>query len=264
MLPEAGRQLTATLPSTRSSGGRQREGDGRASRAGGFDRPTSPCGAIAGGVVSCTVTSKLPVGRVARGHRSRCSAPWWCRARTCAGSGHASHCHGAVDDVGRGGREGRDGAGREVASNVCGGGSVIVGGVVSSTWIAMLALEVLRWVSVAVQVTVESPTMNVLPEGGVQVARPGPSTASVVVAANVTDGAVRPRGFRGHRDRRIDRRRGGVGHGDRKACLGDVVRRILHRAADAGRAEREQAGRRRAGQQMASESPSTASSAVEA
>ena len=74
----------------------------------------------------------------------------------------------------------------EVASNVCGGGSVSVGGVVSSTWIAMLALEVLRWVSVAVQVTVESPTMNVLPEGGVQVARPGPSTASVVVAVNVT------------------------------------------------------------------------------
>src|SRR5688572_389292 len=60
------------------------------------------------------------------------------------------------------------------------GGVSVVPGVFSLTWTVNVLLPVLPCESVAVQVTVVSPSGKRNPEPGVQEATPGPSTASVV------------------------------------------------------------------------------------
>ena len=62
-------------------------------------------------------------------------------------------------------------------------GACTTGGVVSWTSTVVVALPVLPWLSVAVQVTVVEPSGNVEPELGVHEAATEPSTRSLALAA---------------------------------------------------------------------------------
>ena len=182
VLPEAGKQTGETEPSTRSV----------ADAAQVALAPLGPVASFvmfvgtvnAGGVVSCTVTSKrvLPaLPATSRAEQVTCVVP---SANVLPDKGEqvtltlpstASFAVGAVQDA-------VAPPGPVASSVMLLGVPLIDGGVVSRTVTVKLPVAWLVRASVDVQLTVAVPSANVLPDGGKQVTPVAPSTRSVAVA----------------------------------------------------------------------------------
>jgi hypothetical protein len=180
-LPDAGVQLVATAPSTRSVA---EAANVTAAPAGPVASAVIGAGTlIAGGVVSVTVTVNVADALLPAASRAVHVTVVAPVANTLPEAGEhavaslpstlslALALNVTVAPPG------------PVASVVIGAGTVIAGGVMSLTTTGKLALAVLPAVSRAVHVTSVLPSANSEPEAGVQLAATAPSTLSIAAAA---------------------------------------------------------------------------------